>query len=446
MERIAMKRLVAWKEKPRRKPLLVTGCRQCGKTWLMKEFGRLYFQRIVLFNFEKEPALADIFKYDLDPVRILRELGMYQIGAPIDLENTLIIFDEIQECPEAVTSIKYFEESGLNLYLMCAGSLLGVELKRKKLSFPVGKDDQLHLYPLCFSEFVEALGGGKYLSMLRGFDRFREIPAIVTEPMLKYLKLYYIIGGMPEAVKTYIETEDLSEVDAVLDRINHDLRNDFAHHAEPKDILKIDWIWDSVPKQLAKENNKFVFSHVREGVRSRELEDALQWLVDAGLVYRLEKVSAPQIPLSSCSDSTFFKVYAHDVGILRKKAGVSYRTILTEPEGYVAFKGALAENYCMTELIALGIHPYYWRSDNIAEVDFLFEDDENRILPLETKSAANTHAKSFTTYCNKYAPTLGFRMSTKNVGDNQKGKTHEINLPLYLMWDLLRYVYGRESM
>ena len=440
MERTAMKALVAWKEKQSRKPMLITGCRQCGKTWLMKEFGRLYFPKTVLFNFEKEPALADIFKYDLDPIRILRELGMYRDGTPIDTKDTLIIFDEIQQCPEAVTSIKYFEESGLNLYLLCAGSLLGVELKRKHMSFPVGKDEQLHLYPLSFGEFVEALGGGKYLSMLREFDLFREIPAFVAEPMLKYLKLYYIIGGMPEAVKTYIETEDLTAVDIVLDRINQDLRSDFAHHAEPKDIIRIDWIWDSIPKQLAKENNKFVFSHVREGARSRDLEDALQWLVDAGLAYRLEKVSAPQIPLSACSDATFFKVYAHDVGILRKKAGVAFRTVLTEPEGYGVFKGAFTENYCMTEMISLGIHPYYWRSDNTAEVDFLFEDDENRIIPLETKSADHSHAKSFTTYCKKYSPALGFRVSTKNVGDNQKNDTHEISLPLYLIWKMQRYL------
>ena len=439
MERSAMEHLISWKEKLHRKPLLITGCRQCGKTWLMNEFGNRFFEKTLVFNFEKEPAISEIFKYDLDPIRILRELGMYREGKPINTENTLIVFDEIQQCPEAVTAIKYFEESGLDIYLLCAGSLLGVEMRRKKVSFPVGKNEQLKLYPLNFYEFTEALGGGKYLEMLREFAPFREIPAYIAEPMLHYLKLYYIIGGMPEAVKTYIETEDIAEVDNVLERIIQDFRNDFAHHAETKDILKIGWIWDSVPKQMAKDNNKFVFSHVKEGTRARDLEDALQWLVDAGLVYRLEKVSAPQIPLSSCADATFFKIFVSDIGLLRRSAGVSYKTILTEPEGYEAFKGAFTENFCMTELISLGIKPYYWRSGNSAEVDFLIEDEMNRIMPLEAKSADNTRAKSFAAYCTHYKPELAFKVSTKNVGDNQKDKTHEINLPLYLLWKLPVY-------
>lgn len=436
MERNAMKALIKWKEKDRRKPLLITGCRQCGKTWLMTEFGKRYFEKTIIFNFEKEPALSEMFKYNMDPNRILRELGMYSDGSQIDTDRTLIIFDEIQQCPEAITSLKYFEESGRNLYLLCAGSLLGVELKRGKVSFPVGKDEQLKMYPLDFYEFTEALGGGKYLRLLEEYDLFREIPSYISEPMLGYLKLYYIIGGMPEAVNTYIETEDLTEVDRVLDRIIYDTRNDFAHHAEPKDIMKITWIWDSIPKQLAKENNKFVFSQVKEGTRARDLEDALQWLVDAGLVYRLEKVSSPMIPLSAFSDAAYFKIYMHDVGILRRIAGVSQHTVYTEPSGYEAFKGAFTENYCMTELISQGISPYYWRSDNTAEVDFIFEDQISRIIPLEVKSAENTKAKSFAQYCTRYNPPIGFKTARKNVGDNQKEATHEISIPLYLLWKL----------
>lgn len=440
MNRLAMKTLVSWKEKALRKPMMITGCRQCGKTWLMTEFGKQHFEKTLVFNFEKDPALADFFRYNLDPDRILRELGMYLEGKPIETENTLIIFDEIQQCGEAVASMKYFSESGRNLFLLCAGSLLGVELKRKKFSFPVGKTEQLKLYPLNYYEFTEALGGGRYLKLLEEFDLFREIPASVTEPMLQYLKLYYIIGGMPEAVQTYIDTENLAEVDMVLERINRDFHNDFSQHAEPRDILRIGWVWDSIPKQLAKENNKFVFSHVKEGSRARDLEDALQWLVDAGLAYRLEKVSKPQIPLSSCSDASFFKTYCHDVGILRRNAGVTYKTVLTEPEGYGGFKGALTENYCMTELTALGIKPCYWRSDNSAEVDFLFEDEQNRPIPLEVKAADHTRAKSFSLFCRQYSPVKGFKVSTKNVGDNQKGETHEISLPLYLLWKLPDYL------
>lgn len=445
MEREAMKTLVQWKEKSKRKPMLITGCRQCGKTWLMTEFGKRYFEQTILFNFEKDPALAEVFRYNLDPVRILNELGMYHEGKPIDTEHTLIIFDEIQQCSEAVTSIKYFEESGQNLYLLCAGSLLDVELRRKECSFPVGKNEQMKLFPLSFTEFTVALGGEKYLNMLRGFELFREIPAYITEPMARYLKLYYIIGGMPEAVQTYLDTGNLEQVDVVLDRIIKDLRNDFSHYAKPLDILKISWIWDSVPKQLARDNNKFVFSHVREGIRARDLEDALQWLVDAGLVYRPEKVSAPQIPLSACSDSAYFKVYLHDLGILRKTAGVAYRTVLTEPDGYGAFKRAITENYCMLELIRQGIRPFYWHSGNLAEVDFIFEDEANRIIPVDVKSADNARAKSFATFCRQYKPAIGFRISTRNVGDNQREATHEISLPLYLLWKIRAYTDTAEE-
>lgn len=440
MERSAMQYLVTWKNKKKRQPMLISGCRQCGKTWLMTEFGKRYFKKTMLFNFEKEPALADFFKYDLDPVRILRELGMYREGRPIDTKETLILFDEIQQCPEAVTAIKYFEESSLDLYLLCAGSLLGVELKRRNISFPVGKDDQLRLYPLDFYEFVEALGGGKYLQMLHEFDLFREIPAYLSAPMQQYLKLYYIIGGMPKAVQTFIDSQDLEQVDDVLDRIIQDFRNDFSHHADPKDILRIDWIWDSVPKQLARENNKFVFSHVKEGARARDLEDALEWLVDAGLVYQLEKVSAPQIPLSAFADATVFKVYVHDVGVLRRNARISYKTILAEPPEYAVFKGAFTKNYCMTQLVVSGIKPYYWRNSNNSEVDFIFEDELNRILPMEVKSAEHTRAKSFTAYCKRYSPVKGFRISGRNVGCNKKNNTLEINLPLYLLWRLPAYL------
>lgn len=440
MERTAMQHLIAWKEKKKRKPLLISGCRQCGKTWLMMEFGKRYFEKTMLFNFEKEPALADVFRYDLDPERILRELGMYREGKPIDPESTLIIFDEIQQCPEAITSIKYFEESGQNLFLLCAGSLLGVELKRRKVSFPVGKDEQLELYPMDFMEFVMALGGENYLELLRSFDLFRPIPEYIAEPMKRYLKLYYIIGGMPEAVQTYIDTQNLTETENVQDRIIRDLWNDFSHHAEPKDILRIGWIWDSVPKQLAKENNKFIFSQVKTGVRARDLEDSLQWLVDAGLVYRLEKVAVPQIPLSAFADASAFKIYLHDIGILRRIAGIRYQTILTEPSGYAVFKGAFTENYCMTELIRLGIRPYYWRNQNSAEVDFIFEDDQNQIIPMEVKAAENTRAKSFAVFCKRYAPEKGFRISMRNVGENLKGETQEITLPLYLLWKLRAYL------
>lgn len=440
MERTAMRRLVDWKEKERRKPLLISGCRQCGKTWLATEFGRRYYEKTFVFNFEKEPALAEVFRYDLDPRRILRELGLFREGKPIDPERSLVVFDEIQRCMDAVASLKYFEESGLNAHLLCAGSLLGVELKRRQASFPVGKCEQLRLYPLNFPEFVEAVGGGQYLTSLREYERFREIPSYIAEPMSRYLKLYFVVGGMPEAVQTWIDSENVGAVDAVLDQIILGTRADFSHYADPNESLRIAWIWDSIPKQLAKENNKFVFSHVKTGARARDFEDALLWLVDAGLAYRLEKVVVPNVPLSAFSDAASFKVYANDVGILRRNAGIAGQTILTESEGYSTFKGAYTENYCMTELVAQGRRPYYWRSDNVAELDFLFEDRLNRIVPMEVKAAEHTKAKSFSLFCKRYAPQRGFKISGKNVGDNQKGATLEISLPLYLLWKLDEYL------
>lgn len=439
MKRLAMQELIVWKNSPTRLPMLITGPRQCGKTYLMEEFGNTYFAEVKSFNFEKNPELAELFAFNYDVDRILSELGMYSGGKAIDTEQTLLIFDEIQQCPKAITALKYFAESKRNLYILCAGSLLGVEIKRKGISFPVGKIQRLSLYPMSFTEFIIALGEEDKLTSLRNWDLYRAIPSFLHETMQKYLNLYYIIGGMPAAVKKYIETQDFSEVDKVLDGILRDYRDDFSNHAEAKDIVRIGYVWDSVPKQLAKENQKFVFSHVKEGSRARDLEDSLRWLVDAGLVYCLEKVGTPNMPLSAYADATYFKTYCSDVGLLRKKAGVSYRAILTNAESISSFMGAFTENYCMTELINAGYHPYFWRNDATAEVDFLIESDE-LVIPVEAKAAENTKAKSFSSYCKTYSPKIGFRLSRRNVGDNQKKSVHEIALPLYLVWKLNRYI------
>ena len=405
----------------------------------MEAFGHACFEQTLVFNFEKNPDIQGIFDFNYDVDRILNELGLFSDGRPIDTDRTLLIFDEIQQCPKAITSLKYFAESKKNLYILCAGSLLGVELKRKGISFPVGKIQRLSMYPMNFTEFVMALGGEQQMETLRTWDLYREIPAFLHEPMLKYLTLYYVIGGMPAAVQTYLDTQDFVEVDKVLDSILRDYRDDFSNHAEAKDIIRIGYVWDSVPKQLAKENNKFVFSHVKEGTRARDLEDALRWLVDAGLVYCLEKVGTPEMPLSAFADATYFKTYVSDVGLLRKKAGISYRAVMTRAEAISQFMGAFVENYCMTELVSAGRSPYFWRNHATAEVDFLLEAD-GEVIPLEAKAAENTKAKSFANYCRTYSPRIGFRLSQKNIGDNQKEKTHEIALPLYLLWKLDAYI------
>jgi hypothetical protein len=355
-----------------------------------------------------------------------------------------LFFDEIQECPRAITALKYFCENKRELHVICAGSLLGVAIKQENISFPVGKVDRLQMYPMSFYEFVKADGGEKYLTGLKAFDKEREIPDIYAEPLKKYLKNYYIVGGMPEVVAGWCELHIYDEVERIQADILDDYAKDFSKHAPVSEIPRLNWIWDSVPKQLAKENNKFIFSHVKEGKRAKDLEDALQWLRDAGLVYTLELVEKPEIPLSFGADATYFKVYMADVGLLRRKAQVSYHTILREDDNYIRFKGAMAENYVMNELVYNGYHPYFWRSGNTAEIDFLVEDKGN-IIPIEVKAADNTRAKSYRLYCNRYEPNKGFKVSLKNVGWNFCGKTDTCSMPLYLVWRLKNYLNNMEG-
>ncbi len=439
MELDIMRRLVEWKESPDRKPLLLTGVRQCGKTYVCKQFGEQYFEDVAYFYFEGNTGLASVFGYDFDVNRILNDLGTIVRGKPIVPGKTLIIFDEIQACPRAITSLKYFCENLRELHIICAGSLLGVSIKRDGISFPVGKVERLHMYPLSFSEFLRADGGKALYDGIKKYDLHRELPEIYTENLKKELQYYYIVGGMPEAVNNWVENHSFEAVDKIQGNILEDYAGDFAKYAPIADVPKLGWIWDSVPKQLAKDNNKFVFSHVKAGKRSHELEDALEWLTDAGLIYRLEMVSNPELPLSFNADATYFKVYMSDVGLLRKKSGISWRAMLEDSELYKNFKGAFTENYVMTELIYQEIHPYFWRSGNTAELDFLF-DFEDKIIPAEAKAQIHTRAKSYQEYCKKYKPGLGFKISMKNVGDNMTGDTKTISLPLYMIWMIKRYL------
>ncbi|MDD6035002.1 MAG: AAA family ATPase [Lachnospiraceae bacterium] len=439
MERDIMKQLVEWKDSADRKPLLLTGVRQCGKTYVCKEFGARYFTDVAYFYFEGNKGLISLFDYDFDVERIVDELGNVIRGQEIVPGKTLVIFDEIQACPNAITSLKYFCENMRDLHIVCAGSLLGVSVKRENISFPVGKVDRLQMYPLSFSEFLRADGGENLLAGVQKYHIDRELPELYTNGLQKALKYYYIVGGMPEVVAKWVETHNFEKVEKLQDAILQDYSNDFAKHAPTGDIPKLGWIWDSIPKQLAKDNNKFVFSHVKEGKRSSELEDALEWLVDAGLVYRLELVSNPELPLSFCANATFFKVYFSDVGLLRRKSGVSHRTILEDSELYRNFKGAFTENFVLNELMNQGIHPYFWRSGNTAELDFLFEYEEN-IIPIEAKAEANTRAKSYLQFCKKYQPKLGFKFSMKNVGNNDVEHTKTYSVPLYLIWRIKEYL------
>lgn len=443
MERDIMEKLVAWKDSDGRKPLLLTGVRQCGKTYILQEFGKRYFESVAYFYFEGNTGLASIFEYDFDVERILDELGNIFNGSPILPGRTLVIFDEIQACPRALTSLKYFCERKPDLHIVCAGSLLGVSIKRDGISFPVGKVDRLQLLPMTFAEFLRAEGKEEVLKHAEGYDIDRELPELYAGVLEKELRYYYLVGGMPEIVKKWVDTHNLQEVDRLQDNILNDYSSDFAKYAPKKDIPKLGWIWDSIPKQLAKENNKFVFSHVRAGKRSSELEDALEWLTDAGLVYRLELVEEPQFPLSFCANATYFKVYFSDVGLLRRKSGLTYETIFSDDPLYANFKGALTENYVLTELLAQGRHPYFWRSGNTAELDFLFEN-EGRMIPMEVKAERNARAKSYLVFCKKYAPQIGFRCSMKNTGTNVVNATRTYSVPLYMLWKLGVYLGCKE--
>ncbi len=425
--------LKAWKDKSRRKPLILTGVRQCGKTYIVGEFAKECFESYVYMNFEETQTISAIFDYDYDVKRIVTEIERY-FRTKIIPGKTLVFFDEIQECPRAITSLKYFCENMKELHLVCAGSLLGVALKKEKISFPVGKVNRMQLYPMSFKEFVIANDRKDLIDTFENWSVDRPIPELYSVPMKKLLKEYYIVGGMPEAVKTWIETHDPSEVEEVQNEILKDYADDFSKHAPSSEVPKIRWIWDSVPVQLAKENNKFIFSHVKEGKRSAELEDALEWLSDSGLIIKTELVEKPQIPLSGIADKTYFKVYMSDIGLLRAKSRVSAETIMEESFLYDKFKGAFAENYTLNELISLGKEPYFWRSGNTAEIDFLYEE-KGDIVPVEVKAADNTQAKSYKQFCKKYNPQNGIKLSQKNIAKNLCETTETYSIPLYLAWN-----------
>lgn len=431
--------LINWKNKKIRKPLMVLGVRQCGKTYLIKEFGKQEFEDMAYCNFDGNKGLQSIFDYDFDINRILEELGSIVLGKKIVPGKTLLVLDEIQDCPRAIQALKYFCENLPELHVIGAGSLLGIALRGEGTSFPVGKVERLEMFPMSFEEFVIADGGEKYINGINKIPFEREISELYTVPMQKYLQNYYIVGGMPEAVQKWIDTHDYAEVEQIQDQILRDYADDFGKHASPETAIKIKLIWDAIPSQIAKDNNKFVFSHVKQGARAKDLEDALEWLVSAGLVYKLNLVSTPQLPLESMKDNNYFKVYMADVGLLRRKSNVNYRTILNGDASYIQFKGAFTENYVLSQLKCLKVPAYFWRTQADAEVDFI-SDWEGVLFPIEVKSADNTKAKSLQLFCKRFSPKIAFRTSLKNVGDNVKDSTHEWCLPLYILFRLKDYV------
>jgi len=433
MERTLIHELLVWKEKENRKPLILKGVRQCGKTYLLKDFGNRYYDTVAYFNFEETDSLISVFEKDYDTKRIILELELF-LGKSIKPGTTLIILDEIQECGRALTAMKYFCENAPEYHIVCAGSLLGIAL-HKQLSFPVGKVDFLTLYPMSFSEFLRACGSETLADYVDNFKKGDTVPEPIGDKLTTFLRQYYITGGMPEVVSTWQKTNNIEEVERVQQNIINSYELDFAKHAPTKDFPKLTAIWRSIPEQLAKENTKFIFSHVKKGWRSKDLEDALEWLVAAGLVYKVCKIEKPFIPLSSYADDTSFKLYMADIGILRKLSKLPYEVILDATPNYKEFKGSLTENYVLCELVkSVDETLYYWSSGNTAEVDFILQSG-SEIVPVEVKSERNVKARSLAEYRKKYTPKYSVKTSMKNETNGKE----VLNIPLYLISALERF-------
>ncbi|MDO4515551.1 MAG: ATP-binding protein [Bacillota bacterium] len=434
MERTLLTELLQWKEKPNRKPLVLKGVRQCGKTYLLKEFGKRCYDNVAYFNFEETDALNTVFEKDYDVKRIIFELSLFG-GKTITPGTTLIILDEIQECGKALTAMKYFCENAPEYHIVCAGSLLGIAL-RKQLSFPVGKVDFLTLYPMSFTEFLRACGPESLADYLENFKKGDTLPELIADKLSTFLRQYYITGGMPEVVDVWCKTHSIEEVERVQQAIINSYELDFAKHAPTKDFPKLTAIWRSIPEQLAKENTKFIFSHVKKGWRAKNLEDALEWLVAAGLVHKVCKIEKPFMPLSSYADDTAFKLYLSDIGILRKISKLPYEVILDATPNYREFKGSLTENFVLCELVkSIDESLYYWTSGNKAEVDFILQSGVE-IVPIEVKSERNVKARSLAEYRKKYGPKYSVITSMKSETTGEE----VLNIPLYLISALSRFI------
>ncbi len=431
MERQLIGQLLKWKESKGRKPLVLEGARQVGKTWLLKEFGRKYFKDVCYINFEKSDVLEEVFAGDLSPQLIIEQLSIYN-GKKIEPENTLVIFDEVQEMPRALTSLKYFCEEAPDYAICCAGSLLGIAL-HEGTSFPVGKTDFLHLYPLSFKEFLLANGEGMLVDYIeKGNRTLGAFEGRLTD----YLKRYFVIGGMPAVVNEWLNTKDYNKVNRIQQELIAAYQKDFSKHAPSKMVEKIRYVWSSIPSQLAKENKKFVYGLVRDGARAREYEDAIMWLCDAGETVRTHNVSKPDVPISAYADLKSFKVFLLDVGLLRAMSNLSPRVILDGSKIFEEFKGALTEQYVCQELQIFRDHlqtNYYWSSSATSEVDFLLSDGLH-IYPLEAKAGVTMNAKSLKVYRERFSPRWALRTSLLPYERNEASRV--INIPLYMLFIL----------
>lgn len=438
IKREIIDKLKAWKAHPRRKPLVLQGARQVGKSWVLKKFGQECYEDMVYVNFDTMPVIKEDFKRTKEPRKLLKVLEM-MAGRAISPSTTLIIFDEIQECNEALNSLKYFCEDAPEYSIVCAGSLLGVALNRAGASFPVGKVDFMNLYPVSFAEYLRAADEQLYHSY-EMIDEVMAVPEVIHQQLIDAYKVYLVLGGMPEAVSAYIDTRSWDEVKTVQDAILQSYSLDFAKHINNKDIPRVFQVWGNLQDQLAREDKKFRYADIQKGARAREYEGAIEWLCLAGLVHRVSAIETPRLPLSAYKKSNAFKLYLNDVGLLGRKFDLDYKTILMGDNLFTEFKGVMAENYVLQSLVRqLGKQHYYWTSGNKAEVEFVLQF-EGKIVPIEVKADKNVTAKSLAYYRKSYQPPLSIRLSTLNMRKDDD----LLNLPLYLV-DKLRNFMGKDN-
>jgi hypothetical protein len=417
IERDIINQFKAWKDAPTRKPLLLKGARQIGKTWAMESFGKTCFKYCVKFDFDRQPELKSVFQISKDPQRLIKELTLY-CDQPIVAGETLMIFDEIQECEEALNSLKYFCDEAPQYHIIAAGSLLGVAVKRRKMTVPVGKVSIINMFPITFKEFLRASDISTF-EYIESIDEIRHLPEIIINKLRTEYRRYQVSGGMPEAVVALLDNQGVGAVESVLQDILDLYELDFAKYAEPREIPRIHSIWHSLPAQLSKENRKFVWKVIKSGARSKDYEDALMWLVDAGMIYQVFNISKPGMPLSAYEDRDAFKVYACDCGLLRRLAHLP-ASVVTDPiANYTEFKGAIAENVVLQSIMPFldDKKVFYWTSPGTAEVEFVIQWNDE-IIPIEVKAEDNISGNSLAVYTKKYTPKHRMRFSMLNLQYN----------------------------
>ena len=426
MQRYALKHLIDWKNKKNHKPLVIQGARQVGKTWLMQEFGEKYYEQVAYINFDVDVKSREIFDIDYDTERLIMDIGL-ATKTKINAENTLIIFDEIQECPRALTSLKYFRENAPQYDIIVAGSLLGVAC-HEGTGFPVGKVSFMNLFPLSFEEFLLAMGEERFVELLNKKD-FKTIK-LFNNKYEKLLKQYCYVGGMPEIVQDFVENKDFESVRNLQKEILSAYEEDFTKHIPTNTVAKIRLLWKSIPAQLSKENKKFIYGAAKEGARARDFEAALSWLINSGLVYRVNKITKPDLPITAYEDFNSFKLFVLDVGLLGAMTDLQADTIIDGNRIFEEFKGAITEQYVLQQFKTIKDLPvFYWSNETSrAEIDFVIQIKSD-VVPVEVKAERNLQAKSLKVYMEKFKPNYAIRTSMADY----KKTDNLIDLPLYVI-------------